>query len=350
MSVGDIAEIRSEFRVSSENLPNIDSMLWQHLNQIPPDRVATYGDIATSLGDRVASRWVGHRLLNHDYTDGCNCHRVVRAGGELGKYAHGSPEDKASALIKDGISVDPNFRIPQFHDVRFSSFESSCPLIHLRELQNRIVKAHAPQPRTVDPRLVAGVDVSFAKNIAVAACSVFDFQTKARLETFTIRRAVTFPYITSYLSFRELPALFDVIGIAEQAGFHVDVLLVDGSGNLHPRGAGIATLLGIIMDRSTIGVTKKILTGTFDRHSLSHECPVAIVDEQHNRRGLAMLPTPTSKPIFVSPGFKIDVPSAGEIVRQVLCGRKLPEPIYWADRLSRTEARKLLTTGVDLHS
>jgi deoxyinosine 3'endonuclease (endonuclease V) len=44
------------------------------------------------------------------------------------------------------------------------------------------------------------------------------------------------------------------------------------------------------------------------------------------------------RPIFPSPGHRVDVAFCERLVRRLLMGRRLPEPIYWADRLSRTTA------------
>ena len=52
--------------------------------------------------------------------------------------------------------------------------------------------------------------------------------------------------------------------------------------------------------------------------------------------GAALRPTSGSRrPLFVSPGHRVDVPFAEGVVRRLLLGRRLPEPLYWADRLSR---------------
>ena len=79
-----------------------------------------------------------------------------------------------------------------------------------------------------------------------------------------IRRAIRFPYITSYLTFRELPILLELLGEVRAAGRMAPVLLVDGSGILHPRRFGVASHLGVAADAATIGVTKKLLCGKVD--------------------------------------------------------------------------------------
>jgi deoxyinosine 3'endonuclease (endonuclease V) len=45
------------------------------------------------------------------------------------------------------------------------------------------------------------------------------------------------------------------------------------------------------------------------------------------------------RPIFLSPGHRVDLGFAERLVRELLAGRRLPEPIHQADRLSRQAAR-----------
>lgn len=71
------------------HIPNLAEELTSLLPQISHGRVTTYGDLADALGSRRAARWVGEYLLNHDHSDGCPCHRVVRHQGELGRYVTG---------------------------------------------------------------------------------------------------------------------------------------------------------------------------------------------------------------------------------------------------------------------
>jgi deoxyribonuclease V len=138
----------------------------------------------------------------------------------------------------------------------------------------------------------------------------------------------------------ELPILLDLLDAARAAGRLAEIVLVDGSGILHPRHAGIASHFGVVADHPTIGVTKKLLCGQVDLKSLGpHESRPVI----HACRpaGAAIRPTAGSRrPIFVSPGHRVNLAMSEAIVRRLLLGRRLPEPLYWADRLSRQCARE----------
>jgi deoxyribonuclease V len=174
----------------------------------------------------------------------------------------------------------------------------------------------------------------------VAADALVEVATGELVWSATVRRPVRFPYVTSYLTFRELPLLVDLLDEVRAARRLSPVILVDGTGVLHPRHAGIASHLGVVTALPTIGVTKKLLVGRVDIDQLGpmESRPVAYDDEI---LGVAIRPTAGSRrPIFVSPGHRTDVAFADRIVRQVLTGRRLPEPLFWADRLSRQIARQ----------
>jgi deoxyribonuclease V len=116
--------------------------------------------------------------------------------------------------------------------------------------------------------------------------------------------------------------------------------MVDGTGRLHPRHAGIATHLGVVARQPTIGVTKKLLCGRVDVEGM-RPLDSRPVELEGRPIGAAVRPTAGSRrPIFVSPGHRVDVALAETLVRRLLAGRRLPEPLYWADRFSRAAARE----------
>jgi deoxyribonuclease V len=137
------------------------------------------------------------------------------------------------------------------------------------------------------------------------------------------------PNISTYLSFREIPILLDLLDAVRAAGRIAEVLLVDGTGILHHRHAGIASHLGVVASLLTIGITKKLLCGQVDVKEMtpSESRPVVYEDQL---TGVAL------RPIFISPGHRVDVAFCEQLVRRLLTGRRLPEPIYWADRWKGT--------------
>lgn len=319
-------------------LPDLEAELHALLRQIPAGRVATCGGLAEALGNPIAARWVAVYLNHHWHDVQCPCHRVVRANGQLGPYLGGSVEPKAQRLRAEGIAVEgATVDVARY---QFDAFHSQRPLEQLRQLQERLVKQVSLRGPRTPPASVGGVDVSYPNtHEGVAAYVLVDLASGQRVWSTTVRRAIDFPYIPSYLSFREIPILLELLDTVRAAGQLAELLLVDGSGIVHPRHAGIATHLGVVASLATIGVTKSHLFGKVDLTAMEPGEPRPITDGPRTI-GVALRPSPRSRrPIFVSPGHRVSLGLAEQVVRQLLRGRRLPEPLYWADRLSRAEGR-----------
>jgi deoxyribonuclease V len=365
------------------DIPDIAAHLRGLLRQIPQGRVTTYGDLAESLGSAAAARWVGHWLLHHAHDDACGCHRVVRVDGSVGLYYSGDSAEKRSRLEAEGVEFGGTIAsrdvATEAHDAvsrgridlarfGFVDFATARPLERLRQIQESLSEHVSLESPSKEPATVAGVDVSYpTPDRAVGCYTVVDWNDPRRgFWSTTVQCPAPFPYISGFLSFRELPVHALLLEQAEAAGRLADVILVDGSGILHPRRAGIATHLGVLANRPTIGVTKKLLCGSVAaddvepiREPLGE--PAATERDEGKRRredrglkplesrpvllegrvvGVAMRPTAGShRPIFVSPGHQVSVGFAEAVVRRLLLGRRLPEPLFWADRLSREAGR-----------
>ena len=323
----------------------------------PAGEVTTFGSIAKSLGDVSASRFVGGLMLHHDHQPGCNCHRIVRADGSIGKFVAGT-EQKALLLRQEGHLIErqqpksgsdenapPDYSIT--HHRRWADFHSHAPLAVLADFQRSLGTSALIEPiPTADTTAIriAGMDVSFVpkSDLAVAAYTEVSLADRRSVYAKTYQSQVVFPYISGYLAFRELPLLIDLLEQVRAERELADVLVVDGSGVLHPRRAGIAMMLAVLCDVATIGVTKKHLCGQVDLRGLDNNS-FREITVNGATTGFAMLPgSGTSKPIYVSPGHRCDPSSALAIAQQCRQGRRLPEPIYWADRLSRAEAKRVV--------
>jgi len=320
------------------SIPDLPAELAGLIGQIPPGCVATCGQVAEALGNLVAARWVGQVVAQHPHDGQCGCHRVVLKAGVVQAHWGGGVRARLRQLRAEGVGLREG--VVDLERYGWHAFRSSRPLARLTELQHAIVARAVVAPRRRMPALAGGVDVAYpAAGEAAAAYALVDVASGELLWSHTVRRPVRFPYITSYLSFRELPLHVALLEEVRRAGRLADVLLVDGSGMLHPRHAGVATHLGVVADVPTIGVTKKLLCGQCQRATLApgESCPV-VFDERPV--GVALRPTAGSRrPIFISVGHAVNLSLAERVVRQLLVGRRLPAPIYWADRLGRQAAR-----------
>jgi deoxyribonuclease V len=157
-----------------------------------------------------------------------------------------------------------------------------------------------------------------------------------------VHRKVSFPYISGYLAYRELPILLELIEQVQNQRAVTDVLFVDGNGILHPRRAGIASHLGVLTNLRTVGVGKKLLCGKVDLSQVKPLNPQTILDGEEEL-GMALKAEAGSRPVFVSPGHLIDMANAARLAQLLFHGHRVPEPIYHADAQSRREAERLMS-------
>jgi deoxyribonuclease V len=315
-------------------LPDMVAQLQSLVDQVPAGRVTTYGALATALGDVIASRWVAHFLLHDVRSATWPSHRIVRADGNLGLYAHGDANDKATRLLAEGVAVAGGKA--DLATCSATINRQPQPLVALRELQASVRKQIRLQPLAQSPRWVAGLDVSYiGEHHGVGGYALVDTTAGKLAWSTTVTCDVPFPYISSYLTFRELPVLAQLLSAAKAADRLADVYMIDGAGVLHPRRIGVAAHFGVVADVPTIGVTKTHLAGSFDDRNMRPGEPREIHDCDEPL-GFAIAPRASSKKLlYVSAGHRIDRVGACEVVQRLLLGHASPEPIYWADRLSR---------------
>jgi len=325
------------------DVPDLPIHLLKLMAQVPPGKVTTYRSLALALGDGVAARWVGSFLLNHDHKGDCVCHRVVQSTGQVGNFINGNPIEKRHKLEAEGVRFHGDKINLDHYGV--SVFATDAPLARLRNLQTELSKQLCPKPPNTLPQVLGGVDVSFtADGRGVAAYVNVDTVTGRLFWSTTISRSVNFPYISSYLAFRELPLLLDVVAKARAHNRLSPVVLVDGTGVLHPRRAGIASHLGILTDWPTVGVTKKRLCGEVNLTGLTlQQARAVFLDEE--LCGIAVQSKRGAKPIYLSPGHRTDLDYVRSLLPRLFKGHKQPEPLFWADRLSRETARERSKEG-----
>lgn len=335
---------------SRVEIPDLFRCLAELIRQVPTGRVTTYGDLANALGDRKAARWVGEFLVIPEWASQVPAHRVVRANGELGRYCIDPSlgvEDRDAAeraaksqrLQQEGIELQDG--AVDLNRDRFTDFETQFPLATLRAFQERLRDELIVEPFPQTPEEIAAVDLSYVGDGRGVACyAVVETASGKLVWSHTVCQPVRFPYITGYLAFREIPLLLELLDEVRSQRPLADVVFVDGNGRLHPRRAGIACQLGVWAGIRTVGVGKKLLCGRVDLDGVTSSSPQPIVDGDE-QLGQAMRATDDNRPIFVSPGHRIDVVDAARLTSLLFHGHRLPEPIYQADALSRVEAKKL---------
>lgn len=208
-----------------------------------------------------------------------------------------------------------------------------------RALQERLAACVRQQRLRRRVRLVAGADVAFTpdRRECVAAIVVWDVAAGKVVETASARRALSFPYVPGLLSFREAPA---VLAAIRHLRSEPDVFMLDGQGRAHPRRCGLASHVGLWLDRPSIGCAKSRLCGVFEPPGAEAGSWSPLWDESGREIIGAVLRTRAGvKPVFVSVGHRVSLDDAIAIVMGCVTRYRLPEPTRLADHLVRRLTR-----------
>jgi deoxyribonuclease V len=179
-------------------------------------------------------------------------------------------------------------------------------------------------------RRVAGVDVGFREGQARAAVVILSFPELEVVERARAEVPVTFPYVPGLLSFREGPA---VLAAFQRLTLQPDLVLFDGQGLAHPRRLGLACHMGLLLDLPSIGCAKSRLCGTHEELGPEKGEWVPLFDGDEVIGAVVRSRTGT-RPLYVSPGHRVDLETSIHYVLACCTRYRLPETTRWAHRLS----------------
>ena len=201
-----------------------------------------------------------------------------------------------------------------------------------RDLQNRLALEICRTGDVIEPRFVAGIDVSFDKykGIGTAAVVILEYPGLNIVEAEVFRGNIDFPYVPGLLSFRESPL---IIKTCERLTCTPDLIIVDGQGIAHPRRLGIAAHLGLFFDVPTIGCAKSRLCGICQEPGIGAGCFEELIDDNETI-GVALRTKYDTKPVYVSIGHKIGLEEAIYWVMKCCRGYRLPEPTRLAHQVA----------------
>jgi deoxyribonuclease V len=177
---------------------------------------------------------------------------------------------------------------------------------------------------------VAGVDIGMDGKLARAAVVVLDYSKLEPVDWAVAEVEITFPYVPGLLTFREGPG---ILAALEKLTIWPDVLIFDGHGQAHPRRFGLASHMGVLLDRPSVGCAKSRLTG-------EHEEPGDRVGNWAPLRdrgeviGAVLRTRAGVRPVFVSVGHRVDLPTAIDLVIGCGGGYRLPETTRYAHRVA----------------
>ena len=177
---------------------------------------------------------------------------------------------------------------------------------------------------------ICGVDVAYRNDIACCSAVLMNKNTLEIKDSINLTMNVKHPYVRSFFMLRESEV---IINILKPLRNRFDLLLIDGHGVLHPRGCGLASYVGILIDTPTIGVAKSMLCG---KVGADH-----FIDVDGVISGFELIKE-KKKPIYISVGHKISLLNAIRIITQLVRPKeRIPEPVRLADINSKVLAHSI---------
>lgn len=204
-------------------------------------------------------------------------------------------------------------------------------LFELKKEQYKLAQKIQLNDVFTKPRTIAGTACLQTKENKLLACLVVcAYPSMKLLEKSTYLLHNPLPYKTGFTAYREIPALIEAYNQLEQ---EPDLLLVDGEGIIHPRKIGIASHLGLALNKSTIGVQDKLLLGQL------HQGKILVNQEIV---GFEIKTREHSNPLYISPGHLITLGLTLNIIPQTIqYPHKMPEPIHLAHKIARKKVQEL---------
>jgi deoxyribonuclease V len=183
-------------------------------------------------------------------------------------------------------------------------------------------------------KTIGGGDVAYseARNLLFSAIAVLSFPNMEILDMATADGKIPFPYIPSLLSFREGPILIKTF---QRLRLKPDVMIYDGQGIAHPRGMGLASHMGLWLNIPSIGCAKTPLLDEFISPGLL-KGSFEWIRRERKKVGAVLRTREKVKPLFISPGHRIDLQTSIQLILESCQGFRFPEPLRKAHYASRS--------------
>jgi deoxyribonuclease V len=204
--------------------------------------------------------------------------------------------------------------------------------IKAAEIQQRLASRLVIEQDVRKITHIAGADFSYHKPKMLIG-AVIVVQKFPDLETVEIAeevRKVRIPYTPGFLNFREgVP----FIRVFRKLKIKPDVTLIDGNGIAHPRKMGLASYVGAVLDIPTVGCAKSSYF-PFESPAEQRGAFSLYRDRKNEMVGFCLRTRTAVKPVFVSPGHRVNFVFSRKIV--LSCSRlRIPEPIRMAHQAAR---------------
>ncbi len=212
----------------------------------------------------------------------------------------------------------------------------------LKKIQLECAKKVIQRDDFDEIKTVGGMDLTFEDikrdpTRAWASLVVIELETLKPIYEHVVEDIVDFPYIPTFLAFRELPLLLKLYKTAE---VKPDVFFVDGQGVAHPRGCGIASHFGVETGEVSVGVAKSKLFG-YAKEPGPKKGDFTYLRYKGRIIGAVVRTKDNAQPVYVSVGHRISLKTAIELVLKTSIYR-VPEPTRLAHNLLQKVRREKL--------
>ncbi len=179
-------------------------------------------------------------------------------------------------------------------------------------------------------KTIGGIDCTSRGNELIACVVVCEFPSLKLLEKKTYALHDPLPYLAGFLAYREMPAMIEAYNQLTQ---EPDLLLVSGEGIAHPRKIGIASHLGLNLNKPTIGVADTLAVGKVENGKIIFNNEIV---------GFEIKTREHSNPIYVSPGHLVSLGTTLSLIPRTLhFPHKLPEPLHVARKAAKKYTKSI---------
>ncbi len=212
----------------------------------------------------------------------------------------------------------------------------------LKKIQLECAKKVIQRDDFDEIKTVGGMDLTFEDikrdpTRAWASLVVIELETLKPIYEHVVEDIVDFPYIPTFLAFRELPLL---LKLYETAEVKPDVFFVDGQGIAHPRSCGIASHFGVETGEVSVGVAKSKLFG-YAKEPGPKKGDFTYLRYKGRIIGAVVRTKDNAQPVYVSVGHRISLKTSIELVLRTSIYR-VPEPTRLAHNLLQKVRREKL--------
>jgi deoxyribonuclease V len=217
----------------------------------------------------------------------------------------------------------------------FHSHPWNVSLDEAKRIQEELSKYVVKEDSFKEIRIIGGIGINFEHSGLIISIAKFNYQDLDKLDLVSEKFPISFLYTSNFFAFSCGPAILSILEKIELP----HILIFPGRGIAHPRGIGLASHLGILLDLPAIACSKRPLTRNYlepEKTKGSYE----FIFEKREKVGLVLRSRDNTNPIFISPGNKISIDSSLKIILQCRTKYRLPEPLRQAQILARKEMQK----------